>query len=160
MSAAERCAHRIEAQAEALFRRILLAPPSAWHRRRPGDWSPAMTVAHICEFLPYWASRLPVLAVSPGATWGRDEDDPDRVAGIGLGATLEPPAACERLHRAAEAASAAIRSLTDEQLTVPLRHTSGDPARGTLAGLIEHALCAHLEAHHAQLLRIFHAFPA
>lgn len=151
---AERYAHRIEAQAEALFRRIVLAPPGSWHRREPGGWSPAITVAHICEFLPYWSSRLSLFAANPGSSWGRPEDDPDRLAGIEPGALLEPPAACERLHRVAAAASAAVRALPGEALGVPLQHVSGDPALGTLEALVERALCGHLESHHAQLRRL------
>ncbi|WP_336624114.1 DinB family protein [Tepidiforma sp.] len=148
----------MEAQAEALRRRIVLAPPGAWQRSGPGGWSPAMVVGHICEFLPYWASRAVVLAANPGASWGREEDDPDRSAGIQFGASLDQPTACERLDRAAAAASAAIRELTPAQLAVPLQFTGGDPARNSVAGLVEHALCRHLESHHAQLRRLLASF--
>jgi uncharacterized damage-inducible protein DinB len=157
-SHAERYAHRLEAQAEALLRRIVLAPPGAWHRQPPdGGWSPAQVVAHICEFVPFWATRAATLATTPGATWGRQEDDPERLAGVVLGESLEPDAACGLLHRVVSDASAALRSLTDDQLAVPLRYALGDPARDSVAGLIEHALCRHLEGHHAQLRRLLSA---
>ncbi len=143
---------RIEAQAEALLRMVVLASDAAWARRTAaGDWSAAEVTGHVVEMLSYWAGRLPDLVASPGSSYGRDPDDPDRVRGVQAGADLSRGEAAAAVHHAAREASATLRGLDAAALTVPVIHA--DRGQETVAAVIEHVLASHMESHVAQVRR-------
>ena len=151
-SAATGCAVRVEAQAEALLRLVVLAPDGAWVRHpSPGDWSAAEITGHVVEMLTYWTVRVPDLVANPGSGYGRDPDDPDRVRGVRDGAVLSRGEAAAAVHRAAREASATLRGLDAAALAVPVIHA--DRGHETVAVFIEHVLAGHLESHVAQVRR-------
>lgn len=143
---------RIEAQAEALLRMVVLAPDEAWVRRAAAsDWSAAEVTGHIVEMLAYWTRRVPDLIANPGSTYGREPDDPGRAQGVRAGAGLSRGEAAAAVHHAAREASAMLRRLDAAALAVPARHTDRGPE--TVAEVIEHVLAAHMESHVAQVRR-------
>lgn len=52
--------------------------------QQPGEneWSIMQNLAHILEFMPYWASEVEKLVANPGQTFGRTQGHEGRLQGI------------------------------------------------------------------------------
>lgn len=143
-------ATRVRAQGDSLLRLLASMDDVAWHRRgAPDDWTPAEVVGHIIEMLPYWSSKGEALRRDPKAAYGRELDDPDRLAGPGMGSRLDVADAGERLAAEVERAAAFLASLTEAELALAITHADGTPE--TLGIMVERAMATHLEGHVRQL---------
>lgn len=143
-------AERVQAQGENLLRLLASMDDAAWHRRgAPDGWTPAEAVGHIIEMLPYWSAKGEALRRDPSTPYGRELDDPERLAGPGMAAGLTIEEA--RMRVAAEVSRAAgfLESLTDEELGLAIRHADGTPE--TLGVMVERAMATHLEGHVEQV---------
>src|SRR6266851_9533470 len=52
-----------------------------------GEWSIMQNLAHIVEFMPYWADEIEKLVAEPGRNFGRTAQDEVRLRGISEHAT-------------------------------------------------------------------------
>ncbi len=46
------------------------------------EWTVMENLAHIVEFMPYWAGEIRQLVAQPGRKFGRTKEDPDRINAI------------------------------------------------------------------------------
>jgi hypothetical protein len=149
-TAAEQYTERIEAQVDELARMVAATTDEHWFRRHgEGEWSAAEVCGHIAEMLPYWAAKARQIAAGPGMTYGRDEDDPDRIGGVRSGANLSRHDAIERVRTAAHAAARDIRALAPAGWHAAAVHADRGPT--TVEAMIDTLLAQHLESHVEQV---------
>lgn len=48
----------------------------------PGEWTLMESLAHIVEFMPYWADEIVKLVAHPGQNFGRTKEDEARIRAI------------------------------------------------------------------------------
>jgi hypothetical protein len=149
-TAAERYTERIEAQVDELARIIAATTDTHWfHRLGPEAWTAAEVCGHIAEMLPYWGAKARQIAAQPGMTFGRDEDDAERIGGVRAGSAWSRHAAIERLRAAAHTAAGEIHALPAAGWHAIGNHS--DRGATTVESLIETMLAQHLEAHVEQV---------
>lgn len=150
MATGAELAARIRAQGDHLLRLLASIEESAWTRRTDAEaWTAAEVTGHVIEMLPYWSAKGALLRNDPTAPYGRELDDPDRLAGPGLGETLGIGEARRRVAEEVASASAFLESLTAAELATPITHTDGTPE--TIGIMVERAMATHLEGHVGQL---------
>ena len=143
-------AGRVRAQGESLLRLLAPMDETAWTRRAdPDEWTPAEVTGHIIEMLPYWSAKGELLRHDPETPYGRELDDPDRLAGAGMGSRLSLGEARTRLAEEVARAAAFLESLTGEELALPITHADGTPE--TLGVMVERAMATHFEGHVEQV---------
>ncbi|MBE3561746.1 MAG: DinB family protein [Ktedonobacteraceae bacterium] len=117
----------------------------------PGEWSIMENLAHIVEFMPYWADEIAQLVAEPGRRFGRTQQHEGRLRAISEHGhdTLQAikamlPASYEHLDRV-------LLSLKDRDLALSGQHVKF--GSHTLAWFIEDLVTGHLEAHIEQIQR-------
>jgi hypothetical protein len=48
----------------------------------PDEWTVTESLAHIVEFMTYWADEIAKLVANPGRNFGRTKEDPNRIRSI------------------------------------------------------------------------------
>lgn len=61
---------------------VPLEPAQLYQTPIPDEWSLMENIAHIIEFMPYWADEIAKLVAAPGANFGRTLQQPRRVRAI------------------------------------------------------------------------------
>jgi len=150
MFKAEERARRIEANVSALIARNAsddgLRRTNATHE----DWDPIRVLAHVAEFLPYWAAQAKDVAErrSNGQPFGRTHTDPARIAAIEDHAHDELAPTVARLRSALAGSVALLRSIPDDAWTKTGTHAR----RGemTIEQVVDQLMCDHLLEHLTQ----------
>ena len=75
---------RIEELIDGLLARIAGVPEETLHRAAPDGWSVGHVLAHVVEFVPYWARQAEAVAARDrdGLPFGRTSDDAERTGTI------------------------------------------------------------------------------
>jgi uncharacterized damage-inducible protein DinB len=130
-------------QIEDLPADVLYREPSA------GEWPVMSTLAHVAELLPYWAHQAERIASSPGTTFGRSHDDPDRVGAVEQHGHDSLDSAVQRLRASLDECLRTLRALPAEAWSKTGEH----PRRGsmTVADVVEALLVEHTDEHVAQV---------
>ena len=115
------------------------------------EWTIMQNLAHIVEFMPYWAGEIEKLHAEPGCEFGRTHEDVGRLQGIsehemdslkGIKAAL--PVSYARLDEA-------LRSLKDSDLELTGRHVRY--GEKPLDWFLEDVVTNHLSGHVEQIKR-------
>ncbi len=59
-----------------------LEPGKLYTSPDEGEWSIMQNLAHIVEFMPYWANQIAALVAEPGKNFGRTHTDEGRLSAI------------------------------------------------------------------------------
>jgi uncharacterized damage-inducible protein DinB len=129
----------------------LAALPSAKLYQAPteNEWTIMENLAHIVEFMPYWANQIAQLVAEPGRNFGRVMTDERRIREIvdhahdslaQIQAAL--PGSYARLDEV-------LASLNDRDLEITGRHVKF--GEKSLAWFIEDFVTGHLRAHNEQI---------
>lgn len=117
---------------------------------RGAEWSATEILAHVAEFMPYWAEQAAQVAARgrDGEPFGRTHDDPARIAAVDAHAH-DPLDESEA--RAVEATRTAIATLR----RIPAdgwARTAVHARRGemTVAQIVEQFIVHHLDEHSSQ----------
>jgi hypothetical protein len=115
------------------------------------EWTIMQNLAHIVEFMPYWAGEIEKVLAEPGCAFGRTHDDVGRLHGISkhemdslnkIKATL--PGSYANLNEV-------LGKLQDNDLELTGKHVRyGDK---TVGWLIEDLITTHLSGHVEQVKR-------
>jgi hypothetical protein len=114
-------------------------------------WTIMQNLAHIVEFMPYWAGEIEKLIAEPGCNFGRSPQDVGRLHGIsehekdslkGIKAAL--PGSYARL-------DGALKGLKDSDLELTGKHFKY--GESTLDWFIEEFVTNHLSGHVEQIKR-------
>jgi len=126
-----------------------LEPEKLYTSPAEGEWSIMQNLAHIVEFMPYWANQLAALVAEPGKHFGRTQQDEGRLSAIRDHGhdTLQQT-------RAAMTPSFArldetLASLRDSDLEITGVHSRY--GEKSLDWFIEDLVTGHLRAHVAQM---------
>lgn len=139
-------AARIRSAGADLLRLLATIDDRSWTRRDEADgWTLAEVTGHALEMLPYWSAKGEMLRHDPTTPYGRELDDPDRLAGPGMADGLSVEEARKRLAQEVERAAAFVESLTAPELATPITDADGEPE--TLAIMVERTMATHLEGH-------------
>jgi hypothetical protein len=123
--------------------RKLYQPPAE------NDWTIMQNLAHIVEFMPYWAGEIEKIVVEPGCNFGRTPEDVGRLQGISehgmdslskIKETL--PGSCQRLDEI-------LKKLKDNDLELIGKHVRY--GEKPLGWLIEEFVTNHLRGHVEQI---------
>jgi len=115
------------------------------------EWTIMQNLAHIVEFMPYWAGEIEKLVAEPGRNFGRTPQDVGRLKGIsehemdslkGIKAAL--PGSYARLDEA-------LRSLKDSDLELTGKHVRF--GEKPLDWFLEDVVTNHLSGHVEQIKR-------
>jgi DinB superfamily len=119
------------------------------------EWSTIQVIAHVVEFLPYWARQAAAVAARDDATasFGRTHDDPDRIAWVARHADDGLAGLLDELERAARDASSTLSAVPVERWARRGRH----PTRGemSVAQLVDQFMIGHVAEHAEQADRAF-----
>jgi uncharacterized damage-inducible protein DinB len=142
---------RLRVAAAPLLQRVRAVPRSALHTAPDEQtWSAMKILAHVAEFVPYWAEQARTVATGPeGLAFGRSPEDPDRIAAVVEHADDTLEAATERLQGALTKATVVLGAIPAGAWTRRGRHSRrGDM---TVAEIVEVFMLGHLEDHARQL---------
>src|SRR6266571_2013968 len=111
----------------------------------PGGWTVTENLAHMAEFLRYWADQAVQVAARPGGPFGRTQDDPDRIAWVATHGDESLEQTVEALRSAGRYAAVALRSIPSGAWTATGLH----PTRGAMEvdQIVELFMLRHLRAH-------------
>jgi hypothetical protein len=116
------------------------------------EWTIMQNLAHIVEFMPYWAGEIEKLVAEPGRNFGRTAQDKGRLRGISEHATdsLEEikgalPVSYARL-------DGVLGSLQDSDLELTGMHVRY--GEKPLGWFIEDLVTDHLSGHEEQIKRV------
>ncbi|GCE49745.1 DinB family protein [Thermosporothrix hazakensis] len=126
-----------------------LEPEQLYRPAAPGEWSIMENLAHINEFLPYWADEVSKLVAHPGQNFGRTMKHEGRLRAIEEHGhdTLEQARAA--LPKNYAYVDGVLSKLTDSDLELTGHHvTYGER---TLAWFIDEFLVRHVAAHVEQI---------
>ncbi len=117
------------------------------------EWTIMQNLAHIVEFMPFWAGEVEKVLAEPGCVFGRTHEDIGRLLGISehemdslskIKAAL--PGSYAKLHEA-------LGKLQDSDLELTGKHVRyGDKSIGWL---IDEFITAHLSGHVEQIRKSF-----
>lgn len=126
-----------------------LAPEKLYQEPAQNEWTIMENLAHIVEFMPYWANEVAKLLTEPGRNFGRVATDERRIKEIADHAhdNLEQikallPLSYARLQEV-------LASLRDSDLAITGKHIKF--GERTLASFIEDFITGHLRAHNRQI---------
>ncbi|MBA2680231.1 MAG: DinB family protein [Ktedonobacteraceae bacterium] len=124
----------------------------------PGEWSIMESLAHISEFMQYWADEIDKLVENPGQKFGRTKEDPDRIRAIEEHKEDVLDAARSSLARSYTRLDQELSTLKDSDLALKAVH----PKFGeqTLAWFIQDFVTGHLTGHLEQMGRALAALEA
>ncbi len=117
----------------------------------PGEWSIMESLAHISEFMPYWAEEIAKLVASPGQKFGRTKEDPDRIRAIEEHKEDALDSVQSSIARGYARLDQELSTLSDDDLTIKGVHSKF--GEQTLAWFIQDFVTGHLTNHLEQMGR-------
>ena len=113
------------------------------------EWSIMESLAHIVEFMPYWAGEVEKLVARPGQNFGRTMQDEGRLAALRDHGHDTLAQAREALPGSYARLDAVLSALQDSDLELTGRHVKY--GERTLAWFIDEFITRHLHSHVVQL---------
>ena len=113
------------------------------------EWSIMENLAHIIEFLPYWANEIAKLVATPGQKFGRTAEDEGRLRGIREHSTDTLEQVKAQLPGSYARLDQVLASLKDSDLDLQGRHPKYGDQR--LEWFIRDFVAEHLAAHVEQI---------
>src|SRR5256885_9988638 len=110
---------------------VATVPEEALHREAEDGWSAAHVLAHVAEFVRYWASQAETVAARErqDLPFGRTHDDPERIAAIEERWREGGERLASGLRSALEQCVATLRGIPEERWRRARLHP-----RGTMTG--------------------------
>jgi DinB superfamily len=142
-------AQRLERAVDQLITSARLLGQELYHRPGEREWSAMENLAHVAEFVPFWAVRARDFALGRlrDEPFGRAPEEWDqRAAAVAAHGndSLEPMV--DRLKAGLTTAVAALRSIPDDRWSVVGSLEVNGP-RQSVAELVEERVLSHVEAH-------------
>ncbi len=122
--------------------RLYLAPG-------PASWSVMENLAHIREFMPYWANEVAKLVASPGQPFGRTQQDEGRLRAIREHGHDNLAAIQSALPASYAVLERVLSTLTDADLELTGVHVKF--GERTLGWFIDEFIVRHLQDHIEQI---------
>ena len=113
------------------------------------EWTIMQNLAHIVEFMPYWAGEIEKLVVEPGSDFGRTPEDVGRLQGISEHEMASLSKIKEALPGSYQRLDEVLRKLQDSDLELTGKHVRY--GEKPLDWLIEEFLTNHLKGHVEQI---------
>src|SRR5579859_4109597 len=110
-----------------------------------GEWTIMENIAHIVEFLPYWADEVAKLVAQPGQNFGRTQQHEGRLYAIKEHGADSLDAARAMLPGSYEHMDTILSTLRDSDLELTGRHMKF--GERTLSWFIEDFVTKHFEDH-------------
>ena len=133
----------IDGPLEHIDSRKLYQPPAE------NEWTIMQNLAHIVEFMPYWAGEIEKLVVEPGSDFGRTPEDVGRLQGISEHEMASLSKIKEALPGSYQRLDEVLRKLQDSDLELTGKHVRY--GEKPLDWLIEEFLTNHLKGHVEQI---------
>lgn len=115
-------------------------------------WSPTEILAHVAEFMPYWAAQAVQVAARErdGEPFGRTHDDPARIAAVDAHADDPLDEAAARAVGGTRDSIAILRRIpTDAWARTAVHARRGEM---TVAQIVEQFIVHHMDEHATQAL--------
>ncbi len=113
------------------------------------EWTIMQNLAHIVEFMPYWAGEIEKLVAQPGSNFGRTPEDVGRLQGISEHEMASLSKIKEALPGSYQRLDEVLRKLKDSDLELTGKHVRY--GEKPLDWLIEEFLTNHLKGHVEQI---------
>jgi uncharacterized damage-inducible protein DinB len=132
-----------------------LAPEKLYQEPAHNAWTIMENLAHVVEFMPYWANEAVKLVAEPGRRFGRVETNERRIKEIAAHAHDSLDQIKAMLHASYARLQEAMTHLQDKDLAVTGKHIrQGEKA---LVIFIEDYITGHLRAHIRQIEEAMHS---
>jgi hypothetical protein len=115
------------------------------------EWTIMQNLAHIVEFMPYWAGEIEKLVAEPGRNFGRTAQDEGRLRGISEHATDSQEEIKAALPVSYARLDEALGNLQDSDLELTGKHVRY--GEKPLGWFIEDIVTDHLSGHVEQIKR-------
>jgi hypothetical protein len=126
-----------------------LAAAKLYHTPEEGEWSIMQSLAHIQEFLPYWAGEVEKLVACPGQNFGRTMQDEGRLQALRVHGQDPLPRLKEALPGSYARLDDVLSRLQEDDLELSAQHVRY--GERTLEWFIDEFITAHLHNHVLQL---------
>jgi uncharacterized damage-inducible protein DinB len=113
------------------------------------EWTIMQNLAHIVEFMPYWAGEIEKLVAAPGSNFGRTPEDVGRLQGISEHEMASLSKIKEALPGSYQRLDEVLKKLKDSDLELTGKHVRY--GEKPLAWLIEEFVTNHLRGHVEQI---------
>ena len=123
--------------------RKLYQPPAE------NEWTIMQNLAHIVEFMPYWAGEIEKLVAEPGSNFGRTPEDVGRLQGISEHEMASLSKIKEALPGSYQRLDEVLKKLKDSDLELTGKHVRY--GEKPLDWLIEEFVTNHLRGHVEQI---------
>jgi len=130
---------------------MLLPTHKLYETSIEGEWTLMESLAHIIEFMPYWADEIVKLVAKPGQNFGRTQKDEARIHAIEKHKQDTLDQARGTLERSYVYLDKALNTLQDSDLELTGHHSKF--GEQTLAWFIKDFVTDHLTNHIAQMHR-------
>ncbi len=140
---------RVQTTVQNLLREIERLPADVLYREpRAGEWPVMSTLAHLQEFLAYWAYEADAVARSPGKAFGRTMEDPKRLGAIAEHGHDSLSAIVPRIRAALDECVAMLRGIPADGW----RNVGTHPTRGSFTAerIVGSFIVEHAEEHALQ----------
>lgn len=126
-----------------------LDPAKLYRQPAENEWTIMENLAHIVEFMPYWANEIEKLVAAPGQNFGRTMQDAGRLQAINEHGSDE----LEQIRAALPGSYARLEQVLGKLKDSDLELTGHHPRFGdqALAWFIEDFVTHHLAGHLEQL---------
>jgi len=126
-----------------------LDPAKLYQQPAENGWTIMENLAHIAEFMPYWANEIEKLVAAPGQNFGRTAQDAGRLQAINEHGSDDLEQIRAALPGSYALLAQVLGELKDSDLALTGHHSRfGDQ---TLAWFIEDFVTHHLRSHLEQL---------
>jgi uncharacterized damage-inducible protein DinB len=126
-----------------------LDPAKLYQQPAENEWTIMESLAHIVEFMPYWADEIEKLVAAPGQIFGRTMQDARRLQAISEHGSDDLEQIRAALPGSYARLAQVLSELQDGDLELTAHHSRfGDQ---TLAWFIEDFVTQHLTSHLEQL---------
>jgi uncharacterized damage-inducible protein DinB len=132
-----------------------LAPVQLYASPGADEWTIMENLAHIVEFMPYWAGEFAALVARPGKSFGRTQQDEGRLGAIRDHRRDTLDQIREALPGSYARLDEVLGSLTDEDLEITGMHVR--LGEKPLGWFIEEFVTGHLRAHLGQMREVVEA---
>ena len=127
----------------------VLAPEKLYQEPAQNEWTIMENLAHVVEFMPYWANEIVKLLAEPGRNFGRVATDERRIKEIADHARDSLDQIKAMLPISYARLQEVLASLRDSDLAITGKHVKY--GEKTLAWFIEDFITGHLRAHNQQI---------
>ena len=126
-----------------------LAPEKLYQEPAENEWTIMENLAHVVEFMPYWANEVAKLVAEPGRNFGRVATDERRIKEIADHARDSLPQIKAMLPGSYARLQEVLAHLQDSDLAITGKHVRY--GEKTLEWFIEDFITGHLRAHNRQI---------